>query len=161
MQEGFEMKKRKFAVVLIALLALALALFAVFSSNRPPKAAENEILLKIQLDLKEDIGLLLIDHSVNGNEGSGGMSNADRSMLGRDEVLYWSFEKQPGDPSETAELYLRFSVVTEYAAPNFDNIYPEETVIPLEPLSFSARYGEIVSIRIVGDDVNGFCAILE
>lgn len=31
--------------------------------------------------MKEDIGLLVIDYDVNGKEGTGGISNADKTML--------------------------------------------------------------------------------
>ena len=155
------MKKILIFMVLLALLLLTFILYASGSFDRPPQAAENEILLKIRLDLGEDVGLLLIDHSVDGKEGSGGMSNADKSSLKRDEVLYWTFEKAADDTAETADIFVRFTVVTEYVDPNFDNVYPEELMIPLEALSFSSRYGEIVSIRIEGDRERGYCAILE
>ena len=155
------MKKKTVMIAALAVVLLAFVLYASGLFDRPPQAAGDEILLVIRLDLKEDIGLLLIDHSVNGEEGCGGMSNADKSKLKRDEVLYWSFEKAPGDPAETADVSVRFSVVTEYSEPNFDNIYPEESVIYLEPISFSARYGENISVRIEGDRENGYRAILE
>ncbi|MBR0209082.1 MAG: hypothetical protein IJQ43_09310 [Oscillospiraceae bacterium] len=155
------MKKKLPLFVLLAVLLLAIVLYGAGCFARPPQAAENEVLLKIRLDLKEDIGLLVIDHRVDGKEGSGGISNADKSMLRRDDVLYWSFEKDPGDAAETAEVTVRFTVVTEYADPNYDNIYPEETMIPLEPLSFTSPYGEIVSLRIEGDRINGYRAVLE
>ena len=155
------MRKKLVLFIPLSLLLLVFLLYAGSCFDRPPQPAGNEILLKIRLDLREDIGLLLIDHSVDGKEGSGGMSNADKSLLRRDELLYWSFEKSPDDTAETAEVAVRFTVVTEYADPNFDNIYPEETMIALEPLSFSARYGNTVSIRIEGDRETGYRAILE
>ena len=155
------MRKKLVLFIPLSLLLLVFLLYAGSCFDRPPQPAGNEILLKIRLDLREDIGLLLIDHSVDGKEGSGGMSNADKSLLRRDELLYWSFEKSPDDTTETAEVTVRFTVVTEYADPNFDNIYPEETMIALEPLSFSARYGNTVSIRIEGDRETGYRAILD
>jgi hypothetical protein len=150
------MKKKLLFFIIPAVLLLALVLYGSGVLEGPPEASDDEILLKIRLDLGEDIGLLLIDHRVDGNEGCGGISNADKSMLKRGEVLYWSFERAPDDASESAEVTVRFTVVTEYADPNFDNIYPEETMIPLEPVSFSARYGEIVSVRIEGDRAGGY-----
>ena len=155
------MNKKLLIFIPLALLLLAFVLYASGCFDRPPQAAADEILLKIQLDLGEDFGLLVIDHSVDGKSGSGGISNADKSPLKRDELLYWSFEKDPNDAAEAAEVSVRFTVVTEYADPNFDNIYPEETMIALEPLSFTARYGETVSIRIEGDRENGYRAMLE
>ena len=161
MLKGQRLKKKLVIFVPLALLLLGFLLYAGGCFDRPPQAAGNEILLKIRLDLGEDIGLLVIDHSLDGKEGSGGMSNADKSPLRRDEVLYWSFEKAADDTAETADVLVRFTVVTEYVAPNFDNVYPEELMISLEPLSFFARYGETVSLLIKGDRENGYQAILE
>ncbi|MBP5277467.1 MAG: DPP IV N-terminal domain-containing protein, partial [Prevotella sp.] len=46
-----------------------------------PHAADDQIMLRIKLDLKEDIGLLVIGHEADGENGSGGISNADGSMI--------------------------------------------------------------------------------
>lgn len=42
---------------------------------------EDEIALKIQFDIKEDIGLLVFDYVVNGHEFSSGIANTDRSLI--------------------------------------------------------------------------------
>ncbi len=68
----------------------------------PPKAAEDEIRLVIQLDLKEEIGLLILDNTLDGTETSGGISNTDRTMLKLDELLYWTISKEVYDnPADT------------------------------------------------------------
>ena len=122
---------------------------------------ENEIKLIIQLDLKEDIGLLIIHHIVDGAEGGGGMSNADKSMLKRNDVLDWSFDKQfYENAGDTVDLTVQFTVVTEYCDPNYDNVYPEELQIPMDAITFKASFGETYYINITGDMANGYQAEL-
>ena len=128
-----------------------------------PHAADDQIMLRIKLDLKEDIGLLVIDHDVDGEKGSGGISNADRSMVKRDEVLYWTFDKRYYESSgDAVDLTLRFTVVTEYCDPNYDNIYPDELTVPMEKISFDAHFGESYDLKITGDRTNGYrCQLAE
>lgn len=58
---------------------------------------------------------------------SAGISNADKSMLKKDETLYWQIDKQSSDNlSDTVGLSLRFTIVTAYCDPNYENVYPEE-----------------------------------
>ena len=53
------MKKKIGIAVLVAAAVLAVALFLVFrGADKPAQANADEISLQIQLDLKEDIGLL-------------------------------------------------------------------------------------------------------
>ncbi len=150
----------------IAFLVCMAVLFAAGAagyvrSGDAPQAAGDEIMLMIRLDLKEDIGLLIIDHDVDGIKGSGGVSNADRSMIRRDDVLCWTFDRQLYDhPADTVELTVRFTVVTEYFDPDYDNLYPEEYSIPMEAVSFRAEFGETCFITITGDRVNGYEAVL-
>ena len=147
--------------ILVCILALISVVLVGCSRASESQAAKDEIMLKIQLDLNEDIGLLVIDHDVDGKKGSGGMSNADKSMLKRNDVLDWSFDKQLYDHSaDTVDLTVRFTVVTEYCDPNYENIYPEEYMVPMEALSFKANFGETYSITITGDKVNGYQAAL-
>ena len=118
-------------------------------------------MLKIQLDLKEDIGLLIYHYDVDGHEGGGGMSNADKSMIQHDETLYLTFDKKFYEgSSETVNMTLKFSVVKEYFDPNYDNIYPEEYVIPMEAISFSAGFGKSYLVTITGGNDNGYQAVL-
>lgn len=126
------------------------------------KASENEIMLVIQLDLKEDIGLLILYNSLDGAETSGGVSNADRSMLKHDEILYWSIQKEEYEnPADTADLTVRFRIITEYCDPNYENDYPEEFTILLDPISFTADFGRDYHITITGDKTNGYQAALD
>lgn len=156
------MKKKTAAVValfVVLIFAGLLLLGRSFGSSQPD---DNEIRLKIQLDLGEDIGLFLIDSDIDGQQSSGGSSNADKSMLMRDDTIYWMIDRQHyPDAANTVNLVLKFTVVTEYFDPNYDNDYPEECMISLDPLSFAAVFGELYQIRIVGDNANGYQAVLE
>ncbi len=155
-------KKRVIAAVIIAAALLVAVTVLYILTSLPPKAADDEIMLKIQLDLKEDIGLLIFDHYLDGKKGGGGISNADRSMLRSDSVLYWSFSKQDyPDLADTVAISMLFTVVTEYCDPNFDNIYPEELLRPMETVSFRGDLGKMYLITITGDSVSGYSASFE
>ena len=76
--------RKKMSILLFTLLVMLLAVSmsgCSGSDDAPPQVAEDEILLIIQLDLKEDIGLLILDQNLDGVETSGGISNADKSKL--------------------------------------------------------------------------------
>ena len=157
------MKKtgKALALMLAALLALSAAGWAGAESGWT-QAAENEIRVIIRLDLGEDIGLLIHDHDVNGQKGMGGSSNADRSMIRRDDTLDWTYRREDLDvPADTVEVTLRFTVVTKYHEPNFDNDYPPEDMIPMDPVSFTADFGTTRTVTITGSRETGYRAVLE
>lgn len=157
------MKKKIGIAVLVAAAVLAVALFLVFrGADKPAQANADEISLQIQLDLKEDIGLLLIDSDMDGAVSSGGSSNADKTMLKKDDCIYWPIERQNDENiPDNVTLSLRFTVVTEYCEPNYENTYPSEYQIPMDAITFPARFGDSYSIRITGDKTNGYQAVLE
>lgn len=158
------MMKKKVLVI----TGVAFALMVIFVcinliiNNTPPKAADNEIMVNIQLDIDEDIGLFLIDYDVNESAGEGGISNADKTMIKKDSTdLYWTFNSEFLDnPVETAKVKLLFTIVTKYFTPNYENIYPEEYMIPLDPISFKANFGQIYLVTITGNKHNGYHATL-
>lgn len=155
--------KKKIGIAAIVVAAVLAILILVYHGTREPAQTNaDEISLQIQLDLKEDIGLLLIDSDVDGNVSSGGSSNADKTMLKKDDQIYWPIERQnyEGVP-DTVELSLRFTVVTEYCEPNYENAYPAEYQIPMDAITFPANFGASYSIRITGDKTNGYRAVLE
>lgn len=76
------MSKKKSGIVLIAIVIFGLG----FILNQQMAAdrdvpADDEIALHIQLDIDRDIGLLVFDYYADGQEHSGGVSNADRSLM--------------------------------------------------------------------------------
>ena len=125
------------------------------------EADEDKIMLQIQLDLQEDIGLFLREAEAPGFHVTGGQANADRSLIRRDELLHDSFTRwQFEDPDEPKEITLRFSVVTEYADPNFENRYPAEMTSAIDPVTISARFGDTVRIIVHGGQDSGYWAEL-
>ena len=156
------MKKIVITVLaVVAVLAIAV-IFAFHRTDQPSEINENEIALQIQLDLKEDVGLLIIDSDIDGQKESGGISNADKTMLKKDDLIYWSIDKQHYETvSDMVELLLNFTVITKYCDPNYENIYPEEYTMPMKSITFTAKFGDAYSIRITGDKVNGYQAIME
>ena len=157
------MNKKKIGIVIIMAVVLGLSIVLykrTISHEYVP--ADDEIALNIQLDTKEDFGLLLIEYDANGSGGRGGMSNANKSLLKHDEQLYYTLPKRAFDnPSDVENLSIRFTIITEYVEPNFEEIYPEEYTIPIDAISLKADYGESYSITISGDKANGYRAVLE
>lgn len=157
------MKKKIGIAAIVAAAVLAVALFLVFhGADKPAQTNADEISLQIQLDLKENIGLLLSDSDIDGTVSSGGSSNADKTMLKKDNQIYWPIERQNYENlPDIVELSLRFAVVTEYCEPNYENTYPAKYQIPMDAITFPARFGDSYSIRITGDKTNGYQAVLE
>lgn len=157
------MKKTGMLPYLFFIAIIGAFVFAGFiQKDNGPEAAPDEITLRIQLDVKEDIGLLIIDADIDGTETSGGISNADRSMLKHNEILYWTFNKWDYDhPGDTTVLNLRFRIITEYCDPNYENSYPEDYTVLLEPLSADAEFGKSYSVMITGDKESGYQAVIE
>ena len=155
------MRSKTVLAVLLVFLCAA-ALFWWTQPNHPPAAvAGDEIALQIKLETKEDFGLLLIDYDANGSGGRGGMSNANKSLIKRDEQLFYTLPKRAfGDPADVENLSIRFTVITQYFEPNFDEIYPAECTIPMDAISLNADFGKSYSIIIIGDMANGYQAVL-
>ena len=91
-----------FFVFLVVMLEVCMT--GCSQSEDAAKAAEDEIKLIIQLDLKEDIGLLILDNNLNGVETSGGISNADKTTLKHDEALDWTLSK---NSKVTMDIYAK------------------------------------------------------
>lgn len=155
------MKKRMGWFVMAAiLLALALVFLSRFLSP-PFSAAEDEIALEIQLDVREDIGLLIIDYAAGDAECSGGVSNADKSPLKRDERLVFTIDRRHfADPAALENLRIRFRIITAYEPPNYENIYTPEHTMALEEIILRAEYGKTYQIIIRGGNAGGYQAVL-
>ncbi len=156
------MQKSAVTALLTSLFIIIAVVFSGCSiSGDAPRVGKNEILLEINLDLDEDIGLFVIDLDVDGKTSSGGTSNADKSMIKRDDVLYWTIEKELYDISEdSADLSVAFKIVTEYCDPNYYNIYPEEYMFPVDAISFEADFGNAYTINVTGGKTAGYTAAL-
>ena len=156
--------KPRIAILILMTLLLSLSLAGCnLYEDAPPVAEEDEIKVLINLDLNEDIGLLLTKYTVNGKEGMSGNSNADKSMLQRDSTnLVWSYNKEFFDnPANIVDVTLQFIIVTKYFEPDYEFDYPDEYLIPVDAISFSAEFGETYYVTITGDQVNGYQADIE
>ena len=117
----------------------------------------DEIALNIQLNTKEDIGLLVFDYSIDGREQSGGISNANKTLLKHDEHMIWVWNREDLECSaDVVNLSMQFRIITEYVDPNFENVYPDSITRTLAPISFEARFGKSYSFEITGDSNNGY-----
>ena len=62
-----------------------------------------------------------------------------------------------GSTSDTVALLMRFRVITEYTAPNYENVYTEDITQYIDaPVSWEARFGEAYSMALTGDKTNGY-----
>ncbi len=156
------MEKQRIGIIAAMAVALGLSLVVYnrfHGKNYVPAA--DEIVLQIQVDTKEDIGLLVYDYQAGGRTYSGGISNADGSLIKHDSdnIVVWNREEL-NNISDPFELSMQFRVITEYVKPNFENIYPEDITKYVEPIAWEAGFGETYHITITGNRVDGYKAVL-
>ncbi len=156
------MEKQRIEIIAAVAVALGLSLVVYnrfHGKNYVPAA--DEIVLQIQVDTKEDIGLLVYDYQAGGRTYSGGISNADGSLIKHDSdnIVVWNREEL-NNISDPFELSMQFRVITEYVKPNFENIYPEDITKYVEPIAWEAGFGETYHITITGNRVDGYKAVL-
>lgn len=156
------MKKKTLWIVVAAVVVLGIGT-ALFHQRTPNEyaPAEDEIALHIHMDTKEDIGLLVYDYTVEGHEYSGGISNADGSMMKSesDHIVVWK-KAELQDPADGFEMTMQFRLITEYVTPNFENLYPDEITERLAPLAWEVHFGGSYAITITGDKNHGYEAKL-
>lgn len=122
---------------------------------------DDEIALHLKLDTEEDVGLLVYDYRAGSHEYSGGISNADGSLIQHDSdnIVVWNREEL-NLSSDPFELTMQLRIITEYVAPNYENVYPDDITKYMEPISWEAHFGESYCITITGDQTNGYQAVL-
>ena len=156
------MKRKAIGIIAVIVVVLGLSL-VVYNQIIPNEyvSADDEIALHIQLDTEEDVGLLVYDYCADGHEYSGGISNADGSLIKHDSdnIVVWNREELNNLP-DTFELSMQFRIITEYVAPNYENVYPDDITKYMEPISWEAHFGESYFIAITGDKTNGYKVIL-
>ena len=105
--------------------------------------------------------LLVHDYRIDSHEYSGGMSNADGSLIKHDSdvIVVWNKEEL-NSLSDTFELSMQLRIITEYVAPNYENVYPDNITKYIEPISWEAHFGESYFITITGNKTNGYKAVL-
>lgn len=89
------------------------------------------------MDTEEDVGLLVYDYRAGGHEYSGGISNADGSLIQHDSdnIVVWNREEL-NLSSDPFELTMQLRIITEYVAPNYENVYPDDITKYMEPISW-------------------------
>ncbi len=164
-REVFKMNNKKLTIALAAMAAVAVfGIGFLFYNQAMPdqyRPADDEIALHIQLDTKEDIGLLVYDYRANDHPYSGGLSNADKSLIKHDSdnVQVWNMQEL-NSSTDAVELSIQFRIITEYVEPNYENIYPEDITKYTAPISWDAHFGESYFVTITGDKANGYKAVL-
>ena len=156
------MRKKMIGIAAAIVIALGLCL-AIYTQTIPDEyvPADDEIALHIQLNTEEDVGLVVYDYCAGGHEYSGGISNADGSLIKHDSdnTVVWNREEQ-NHLSDTFAVSMQFRIITEYVAPNYENVYPDEITKCMEPISWEAHFGGSYFITITGDQANGYQAVL-
>ena len=154
--------KKIIGIAAAAVIVLGLSL-VIYNQIIPDEyvLADDEIALHLKLDTEEDVGLLVYDYRAGGHEYSGGISNADGSLIRHDSdnIVVWNREEL-NLSSDTFELSMQFRIITEYVAPNYENVYPDDITKYMEPISWEAHFGESYCITITGDQTNGYQAVL-
>ena len=148
------------AITIAAVLGLG---FIVYEQVVPRQylPADDEIALQIQFDTQEDIGLLVFDYRAGESEMSGGIANADKSLIRHDSQVIEVWDKRElNSSSDTVALWIRFRIITAYVDPNYENIYPQDITEYLQPIAWQAHFGESYSITITGDKAGGYTAVL-
>ena len=144
------MKKKVIGIVAAIVVVLGLSL-VVYNQIIPNEyvPADDEIALHLQFDTEEDIGLLVYDYRVDSHEYSGGISNADGSLIKRDADNIVVLNKEElNNVADTFELSMQFRIITEYVVPNYENVYPDDITKYMEPISWEAHFGESYFITI-------------
>ena len=154
--------KKIIGMAAAAVIVLGLSL-VIYNQIIPDEyvLADDEIALHLKLDTGEDVGLLVYDYRAGSHEYSGGISNADGSLIQHDSdnIVVWNREEL-NLSSDTFELSMQFRIITEYVAPNYENVYPDDITKYMEPISWEAHFGESYCITITGDQTNGYQAVL-
>ena len=156
------MKKKVIGIIaaIVVVLGLSLVVYNQIIPNEYVPAAD-EIALHLQLDTEEDIGLLVYDYRADSHEYSGGISNADGSLIKHDSDNIVVLNKEElNNVADTFELSMQFRIITEYVVPNYENVYPDDITKYMEPISWEAHFGESYCITITGDQTNGYQAVL-
>ena len=148
------------AAAAVIVLGLSLVIYnEIITDEYVP--ADDEIALHLKLDTEEDVGLLVYDYRAGSHEYSGGISNADGSLIQHDSdnIVVWNREEL-NLSSDPFELTMQLRIITEYVAPNYENVYPDDITKYMEPISWEAHFGESYCITITGDQTNGYQAVL-
>ena len=136
------MKKKIIGIIVAIVIVLGLSL-VVYNQIIPDEyvPTDDEIALHLKLDTEEDVGLLVYDYRAGGHEYSGGISNADGSLIQHDSdnIVVWNREEL-NLSSDPFELSMQFRIITEYVAPNYENVYPDDITKYMEPISWEARF---------------------
>lgn len=154
--------KKIIGIAAAAVIVLGLSL-VIYNQIIPDEyvPADDEIALHLKLDTEEDVGLLVYDYRAGSHEYSGGISNADGSLIQHDSdnIVVWNREEL-NLSSDPFELTMQLRIITEYVAPNYENVYPDDITKYIEPISWEAHFGESYCITITGDQTNGYQAVL-
>ena len=148
------------AAAAVIVLGLSLVIYHQIIPNEYVPA-DDEIALHLKLDTEEDVGLLVYDYRAGSHEYRGGISNADGSLIQHDSdnIVVWNREEL-NLSSDPFELTMQLRIITEYVAPNYENVYPDDITKYMEPISWEAHFGESYCITITGDQTNGYQAVL-
>lgn len=106
--------------------------------------------------------ILIYDYCANAHEYSGGMSNANRSLLKHNDkmIVVWNKQQLSNNAADTVTLSIQFRIITAYVDPNYENVYPENITRYTDPIAWEAHLGQSYFITITGDNTNGYTAVL-
>lgn len=143
-------------ISIIVILFVGLVLYNL-SFNSEYKPSEDEIAMHIKLDTNQDIGLIVFDYTVDNHSYSGGIANADGSLISKTSDNVQVFNKEQfNTSSDYIDLNIQFRIITEYVSPNFENLYDEDITRYLDPVNLKLNFGNSYYLTITGDKNDGY-----
>ncbi len=143
--------KRLIGIMLI--LALALCLCAC--TEEKPELTDNEFILQVRNDCDEKIKGFHIEYGLGESSlGEGGCVNADGSDAKKGEVFSFNYLRKdfPQNGEDISDFYVRIYVMTDT---------DETKEYASELRSIDAKFGEITTVSVSGNKMDGFIAQIE
>ena len=118
--------KKIIGMAAAAVIVLGLSL-VIYNQIIPDEyvLADDEIALHLKLDTEEDVGLLVYDYRAGGHEYSGGISNADGSLIQHDSdnIVVWNREELnlSSDPFELTMQLLQVGDLVFFGSGSYAN----------------------------------------
>lgn len=158
------MPKKKILTILIGVILILFVFMYLYYSSFTSEYIPNngEIALHIKLNTDEDIGLIVYDYEINNHKYSGGISNADASLINKTSDNIVILRKNELNTSlDSFNIDMQIRIITEYVSPNFENIYDEDITRYTNSILINSAFGNSYYIDIIGNKENGYTAILE
>lgn len=151
------LSKKIFPILFIVILILGC--FHYLTSSKEYAPQEDELVLHIQLNTDDEVGLIVYDYEIEDHQYSGDISNADSSLIkqGEDNIVLLK-QSDLNCLSQSFDFSIQIRIINEYVQPNFENIYDEDITEYTYPITFNAEFGNSYYISVIGNKQIGYKA---